>query len=142
MSRRIRMKKLSARKGISLTEVVVALAVISIISAAALSLVISSANIEADVVRTMNVSAAADDVLDCFRYADNNEEFEATIQKLDGYQTTGDGQYVLNKPNYVIVIKINGNNLSFEAVKCKDGEKGESIYSYEYTKGISYELNE
>ena len=58
------MKKLSARKGISLTEVVVALAVISIISAAALSLVISSANIEADVVRTMNVSAAADDVLD------------------------------------------------------------------------------
>ena len=73
--RRIRMTKVSARKGMSLVEVVVALAVIAIISSAAFSLVLSSANLEADAVRTTAVSAAADDVLDCFRYADDNGEF-------------------------------------------------------------------
>lgn len=119
----------------SLVEVVVALAVIAIISSAAFSLVLSSANLEADAVRTTAVSAAADDVLDCFRYADDNSEFEAAIRKLDEYQTTGEGQYVLNKPNYTVYVNVEGDELSFNAYKTRDGEMGELIYSYQYKKG-------
>ena len=119
----------------SLVEVVVALAVIAIISSAAFSLVLSSANLEADAVRTTAVSAAADDVLDCFRYADNNGEFFEAISKLDEYQNTGDGQYVLNKPNYTVYVNVEDNKLSFNAYKTRDGETGELIYSYEYKKG-------
>ena len=133
--RRIRMTKVSARKGVSLVEVVVALAVIAIISSAAFSLVLSSANLEADAVRTTAVSAAADDVLDCFRYADNNEEFFEAISKLDEYRNMGDGQYVLNKPNYTVYVNVEGDELSFNAYKTRDGETGELIYSYEYKKG-------
>jgi prepilin-type N-terminal cleavage/methylation domain-containing protein len=124
-----------ARKGFSLVEVIVALAVIAIISTAAFSLVLSSAKLEADAVRTTAVSAAAEDVLDCFRYADSNEEFFAAICKLDEYQTTDDGQYVLNKPNYTVYVNVDGDELSFNAYKTRDGETGELIYSYQYKKG-------
>lgn len=131
----MRRKMISARKGFSLVEVIVALAVIAIISTAAFSLVLSSAKLEADAVRTTAVSAAADDVLDCFRYADSNEEFFAAICKLDEYQTTDDGQYVLNKPNYTVYVNVEGDELSFNAYKTRDGEIGELIYSYQYKKG-------
>lgn len=130
-----RTKRIFARKGFSLVEVIVALAVIAIISTAAFSLVLSSAKLEADAVRTTAVSAAADDVLDCFRYADSNEEFFAAICKLDEYQTTDDGQYVLNKPNYTVYVNVEGDELSFNAYKTRDGETGELIYSYQYKKG-------
>ena len=130
-----RTKRIFARKGFSLVEVIVALAVIAIISTAAFSLVLSSAKLEADAVRTTAVSAAADDVLDCFRYADSNEEFFAAICKLDEYQTTYDGQYVLNKPNYTVYVNVEGDELSFNAYKTRDGETGELIYSYRYKKG-------
>lgn len=130
-----RTKRIFARKGFSLVEVIVALAVIAIISTAAFSLVLSSAKLEADAVRTTAVSAAADDVLDCFRYADSNEEFFAAICKLDEYQTTDDGQYVLNKPNYTVYVNVEGDELSFNAYKTRDGEIGELIYSYQYKKG-------
>ena len=128
-------KRIFARKGFSLVEVIVALAVIAIISTAAFSLVLSSAKLEADAVRTTAVSAAADDVLDCFRYADSNEEFFAAICKLDEYQTTDDGQYVLNKPSYTVYVNVEGDELSFNAYKTRDGETGELIYSYQYKKG-------
>jgi prepilin-type N-terminal cleavage/methylation domain-containing protein len=130
-----RTKRIFARKGFSLVEVIVALAVIAIISTAAFSLVLSSAKLEADAVRTTAVSAAADDVLDCFRYADSNEEFFAAICKLDEYQTTDDGQYVLNKPNYTVYVNVEGDEFSFNAYKTRDGETGELIYSYQYKKG-------
>lgn len=130
-----RTKRIFARKGFSLVEVIVALAVIAIISTAAFSLVLSSAKLEADAVRTTAVSAAADDVLDCFRYADSNDEFFAAICKLDEYQTTGDGQYVLNKPSYTVYVNVEGDELSFNAYKTRDGETGELIYSYQYKKG-------
>lgn len=130
-----RTKRIFARKGFSLVEVIVALAVIAIISTAAFSLVLSSAKLEADAVRTTAVSAAADDVLDCFRYADSNEEFFAAICKLDEYQTTDYGQYVLNKPNYTVYVNVEGDELSFNAYKTRDGETGELIYSYQYKKG-------
>ena len=130
-----RTKRIFARKGFSLVEVIVALAVIAIISTAAFSLVLSSAKLEADAVRTTAVSAAADDVLDCFRYADSNEEFFAAISKLDEYQTTDDGQYVLNKPSYTVYVNVEGDELSFNAYKTRDGETGELIYSYQYKKG-------
>ena len=130
-----RTKRIFARKGFSLVEVIVALAVIAIISTAAFSLVLSSAKLEADAVRTTAVSAAADDVLDCFRYADSNEEFFAAICKLDEYQTTDDGQYVLNKPSYTVYVNVEGDALSFNAYKTRDGETGELIYSYQYKKG-------
>jgi prepilin-type N-terminal cleavage/methylation domain-containing protein len=130
-----RTKRIFARKGFSLVEVIVALAVIAIISTAAFSLVLSSAKLEADAVRTTAVSAAADDVLDCFRYADSNEEFFAAICKLDEYQTTDDGQYVLNKPSYTVYVNVEGDELSFNAYKTRDGETGELIYSYQYKKG-------
>lgn len=130
-----RTKRIFARKGFSLVEVIVALAVIAIISTAAFSLVLSSAKLEADAVRTTAVSAAADDVLDCFRYADSNEEFFAAICKLDEYQTTDDGQYVLNKPSYTVYVNVEGDELSFNAYKTRDGETGALIYSYQYKKG-------
>lgn len=130
-----RTKRIFARNGFSLVEVIVALAVIAIISTAAFSLVLSSAKLEADAVRTTAVSAAADDVLDCFRYADSNEEFFAAICKLDEYQTTDDGQYVLNKPSYTVYVNVEGDELSFNAYKTRDGETGELIYSYQYKKG-------
>lgn len=130
-----RIKATSSRKGISLVEVVVALAIIAIISTAAFSLMVLSANIEADAVRTTSISAAADDVLDCFRYAEDETEFYATLCKLDAYERSEAWKYVLNKPTYTLYINVEDGKLSFTAYETEDGETGDLIYSYEYKKG-------
>ena len=130
-----RIGMISSRRGISLVEVIVALAVITIISAAAFSLMIYSSRAEADAVRTTSISAAADDVLECFRYAENDAEFFEAIAKLDEYDRVEEGRYVLNKPTYTLYLNIDNDKLSFSAHKAENGEIGDLIYSYEYTKG-------
>ena len=82
--RRINDNKNRSRRGISLVEVVVALTVIAIISSAALSLVISSASVDANSLRSTQVMMAAENVLECYRCAESKEEFAALLDIRGG----------------------------------------------------------
>jgi prepilin-type N-terminal cleavage/methylation domain-containing protein len=123
--------RLSSRKGVSLVEVVVALAVISIISFAAFSLILSSIDLENNMMRDVEISAAADDALDCFIFANSGEKFSEVIKYL-GYVNAGT-KYRLDKGNYVIEVTYSETQMDFKA---KD-ENDNIIFKFEkpYTKG-------
>lgn len=128
--RRINDNKNRSRRGISLVEVVVALTVITIISAAALSLVISSARVDANSLRSTQVMMAAENVLECYRFAESEEEFAALLEKTGDYKKVDDA-YVLTEKAYGITVHYTDTKLTFSAT---DGD-GEEIYSYEFDKG-------
>lgn len=130
MSRRINVKRNRSRRGISLVEVIVALAVITIISTAALSLVISSARVDANSLRSTQVMMAAENALECYRFAESKEEFAALLEKTGDYKGS-DGVFVLTEKSYVITVHYTNTKLTFSAT---DGD-GEEIYSYEFDKG-------
>ena len=119
-----------SRRGISLVEVIVALAVITIISTAALSLVISSARVDANSLRSTQVMMAAENALECYRFAESKEEFAALLEKTGDYKGS-DGVFVLTEKSYVITVHYTNTKLTFSAT---DGD-GEEIYSYEFDKG-------
>ena len=127
---RINAMRNRSRRGISLVEVVVALAVITIISAAALSLVISSARVDANSLRSTQVMIAAENSLECYRFAGSDEEFAALLEKTGDYKKV-DGAYVMTEKAYVITVNYTNTRLTFRAT---DGD-GEEIYSYEFDKG-------
>ena len=128
--RRINDNKNRSRRGISLVEVVVALTVIAIISSAALSLVISSASVDANSLRSTQVMMAAENVLECYRFAESKEEFAALLEKTGDYKGS-DGVFVLTEKSDVITVHYTNTKLNFSAT---DGD-GEEIYSYEFDKG-------
>ena len=130
MSRRINVKRNRSRRGISLVEVVVALTVIAIISSAALSLVISSARVDANSLRSTQVMMAAENALECYRFAESKEEFAALLEKTGDYKGS-DGVFVLTEKSYTITVSYSAEKLIFSAA---DGD-GEEIYSYEFDKG-------
>ena len=130
MSRRINVKRNRSRRGISLVEVIVALAVITIISTAALSLVISSARVDANSLRSTRVMIAAENALECYRFSDSEDEFVALLRKTGDYKKVDDA-YVLTEKAYVITVNYTDTKLTFSAT---DGD-GEEIYSYEFDKG-------
>lgn len=128
--RRSSTKSARSRRGISLVEVVVALAVITIISAAALSLVISSARVDANSLRSTQITIAAENSLECYRFAESEEEFAELLEKTGDYKKVDDA-YVLTEKAYVITVNYTDTKLTFSAT---DGD-GEEIYSYEFDKG-------
>ena len=128
--RRSSTKSAHSRRGISLVEVVVALAVITVISAAALSLVISSARVDANSLRSTQVTIAAENSLECYRFAESEEEFAALLEKTGDYKKVDDA-YVLTEKAYVITVNYTDKRLTFSATD----SDGKEIYKYEFNKG-------
>lgn len=131
--------RLRSRKGLSLVEVMVALAVIAIISAAALSLVVSSSRLDAKSVKTAKVMMAAENALECFRYADDTGEFKDLLNETDAVYTSQDGKLVTNANGYVIHITVDETYKELTFVAYETDEKGQKtediIYDYKFTKG-------
>lgn len=128
--RRSSTKSARSRRGISLVEVIVALAVITIISTAALSLVISSARVDANSLRSTRVMIAAENALECYRFSDSEDEFVALLRKTGDY-IEADGSYVLTESSYAITVKYEDDSLRFTAID----SDGKEIYNYEFYKG-------
>jgi prepilin-type N-terminal cleavage/methylation domain-containing protein len=128
--RRSSTKSARSRRGISLVEVIVALAVIAIISTAALSLVISSARVDANSLRSTQVMMAAENALECYRFAENEEEFAALLGHTGDY-IEADDSYVLTESSYAITVKYEDDSLRFTAID----SDGKVIYDYEFNKG-------
>ena len=123
------------RRGFSLVEVVIALTVITIISSAALSLVLSSAKSDDKALRTTQVMIAADNALECFEFADTEEEFATLIKKTGDYSLGEDGKYVCDENSYVVTVSVDYSTMtmSFAAVDVD----GKEIYSYVFSKEVT-----
>ena len=100
-------KKARMRRGFSVAEVIVALAVVVIVSAAATSLIVSHAKLEATTVEMVTAANIAENAIECYRYAGKNtgegaptftELFESTFVGEDSFTMTGN----------VATVKVNG----------------------------------
>ncbi|MBR4016732.1 MAG: prepilin-type N-terminal cleavage/methylation domain-containing protein [Oscillospiraceae bacterium] len=120
----------STRRGISIVEVTIALVIISILSIAALSMIKISVNVEKKAMITMEVSNAAENAVECFRYAETTEEFFECLQMTGAYKEE-DGAFTFSGETYTVTFHPEGNQLTCTAVN----EDGEEIYAFTFRKG-------
>lgn len=127
-----RLSPLRPRRGITITEVTIALVIISIISAAALSVVMYSVNVEKQAFSVINAKTAAENTLACFRYAETQEEFAQALEKTGAYEQQPDGSWVLSDNGCTVTVKADFTQRYFEysAVNAD----GEQIYAFRYPR--------
>lgn len=76
------LKKLCDRKGITMTEVVVAMTVVIIITGAAISVVTASVQFDAKYQKETYALNACESAVNCVRFADTPEELADLLNKL------------------------------------------------------------
>ncbi|MBR2938101.1 MAG: type II secretion system protein [Oscillospiraceae bacterium] len=124
-------QNIASRKGVSIVEVVVALVIITIISASALSMMMMSVKVERSALTAMEVENAAEDAVDCFRFAKNdNAAFLECLQKT-GEFVEEDGCFVMRGPAYTVTITSGTNQFEYSAVSTS----GEEICAFTYKRG-------
>lgn len=103
------MKKLSIllrdRRGISMTEVVVAMAVVVIVTGAAISLLIASIRFDAKYRAQTEALNACESAVSCVRFADDAEDLGKYLKKL-GFKDSDDG-YVLQDGKVTVTVTEN-----------------------------------
>lgn len=138
--------RLRSRRGFSIMEVVITLAIIMIVSMAALTISVSSTRVEANNLRATTIIRQYESTVDCFRFAKSQSEFLTALQLLDGEFAPAEAEagtpattvvYVLEKQSYRLEITadFNANSLEFYAAK----PDGEEIYRLNYEK--SYQVS-
>ena len=127
--------KRNRKRGFTVVELVVALAVILIVSATAIGLINTQNTIYLRTMQTTEATNMAENAIECFRFVGNNDgDFEVLFEKT-GYDLqpeTVDGAtvYTVESNGMEVTITINGSTLDFLAV---DGEKEILRKSYTYT---------
>ena len=121
------------RKGMSMVEVVIALVIISVISASALSMIMMSVNVEADAVRSVEVAESVDNAIDCFRFAETTDEFLEALKMTAPYEQDPENPdcFILKAGGFTATILVSGDQFEYTAVNVDS----EVIYSFTYTKG-------
>ena len=141
MKKRIFERKMNARRGFSLAEVVVAIAIIVIVSSASMTLIGVQARTEAKSVATVEATNIAENAIECFRYAKNtgtpfSEVFDDFIDHGEhgehGYLTKNENneKFTVTKSGATVEIQIVENTINITA---KWGS-GEEILNTSYTK--------
>lgn len=126
----------NSKRGISIAEVMVALAVITIVTAATVTLMITSANAENKAADAVHIVNTAENVVACFRFAENDEEFFEAVKLLDpNFKNARKNEYILEKSCYTVTLNVDYSTgmLNFLATD----ENGNSVYSFFYGGGIN-----
>lgn len=126
--------KRNRKRGFTVVELVVALAVILIVSATAIGLVNTQNTIYLRTMQTTEATNMAENAIECFRFAGNNDEsfedlFEKTGYDLQPETVDGATVYTVESNGMEVTITINGSTLDFLAV---DGDK--EILRKSYTR--------
>ena len=107
-------KTVKSRRGISMVEVVVALTVIVIVSAAALSLITAHTHLEARTAQTIEATNIAENAVECFRFDSTEEDFKnaflqtgVSYDETEGIYTSGSltAEIVIDGSEITVVVK-------------------------------------
>ncbi len=123
-------QNIASRKGVSIVEAVIALVIISIISASALSMMMMSVKVERNALTAMEVENSAEDAVDCFRFAKDDAAFLECLQ-MTGDFVEEDGNFIMRSPAYTVTIRPGTNQFEYSAV----GLNGEEICVFTYKRG-------
>ena len=105
------MDKLKSKKGYSLVEVVIALSVIIVVSATALTVILYSITLRHAEINKSEAQNFAENVLECFNAADDTEEFERLVTFSEGVELKpipewGAYTYTSIEKNFVVGITV------------------------------------
>ena len=135
------MNQTTRNRGFSIMETVIALVVIVLVTAAALSITLSAISAR---VKMSNYSEAQDfahNVLECFKAADDNEDFEKYVAEVAGYtdmlEIVPDEQYSFENNKFIAQITANCATGEFDiTINDKNGKEIISVDDYrKHTKG-------
>ena len=132
------MNKNKRNSGFSIMETVVALAIIVLVTVAALSVVMAAISARVKVNNYSEAQDFAHNALECFKVADDNAEFENNLD-FAGYERENLSEANSNEYTYVAENKfsadITANVTTGEFEITVEDNKGEEIISFSYTKG-------
>ncbi len=124
------------RRGFTVVELVVAMAIIVIVSATAIGLINTQNTVHLRTTQTIEATNMAENAIECFRWAETEAKFVESYAKtgvtLSGNTSEGITVYTFEKSNMNVTIEINGNKLTFVATDIKDSNK--VILEQSYTK--------
>ncbi len=145
------MKNIRSRRGVTIMEVVIALAIITIISAVSLSMIVISHDVERKAESAITAKNAAENAIECFRFADGNKTtfWECLKKTADTYEFgrisfDEDGKFevtetletaskarLISNGCTIMITCAKGKTFEFSAINAK----GEEIYSFTYPEG-------
>ena len=132
MKKRIFERKTNARRGFSLAEVVVAIAIIVIVSSASMTLIGVQARTEAKSVATVEATNIAENAIECFRYAQNTGTDFSEVFDLYGYLTVKENngtKVTVTKSGATVIIEITGDTMTVNATFAGDAIFEEITYT-------------
>ena len=99
-------KRIARRRGISMVEVVVALAVIMIVSAAATTLILRVSEVEGEVAHTMERNEQVENIIECYRWAKGDAAlFTGALEEIDyDPYDSGSLRFYLTETDWVDVV--------------------------------------
>ena len=133
-------RRKNAKKGFSIMEVVIAIAVVSIITVSSITLLSKSVEIESKNIRDMEIAVHVENAVECYRYADNVYNFWLAIRNTDinTWQRIGAHQnkLMLTKETYTIIIEFPSvEDYSSMTIKAKkSADSSEDLYSYTFAR--------
>ncbi len=105
------------RRGFTLLEAVAAIAVVVIVSAAALTLALSSVRAEERALRLDEVSILAENAVECYRAAKDFDEFATLIEDTENGDFESDGSTVtLRRRGYTVTMDISDSGIVIKGI--------------------------
>lgn len=142
------MSKRNRKNGFSLAEAVIALAVITLVTVAALSMSFSAVLARMNIVNRSYAQGFAADILECFKAATTEEEFialvefstDAGLSDGDEYDNIGNYSYTSDEHQFTAKIDIyndatNNNRRTLTVTVTENDDDSAEIITLNYAKG-------
>lgn len=136
------MSRINRKGGFSMAEAIIALSIIVVVSITALTLVMSSFSVRTTLITRTQGMSFADNVWECFKAADDQDEFKSLVEYATGLTPTEDTKYIYNGNGFTAVITANYDDARpYFDITVTESKDGDEIISFSYVKGAKYEAN-
>ena len=128
------MKKRRNNHGFTVVELVIAMAVVVLVSATAITLVLSSRKAEERALRNADAVRLAENIFECFKATNGEEAFLAAVAFAEGGKPEGEnGSYTITSARYGYTAEITSDDMQLEVVVLAE-DKSE-LLSFSFKKG-------
>ena len=121
------------KRGISLVEVIVSIFIITLISASATTIILTSAKNEQVSLIDTQIALATETTIECFRFAEDIDEFYSVLYLADNDFSKQDSTITLNKEGFSLDIM--ADFTAKQIVITALDAKGQELTSVSYKKG-------
>lgn len=129
------MKKRTNKRGFTVAEIVIAMAVVVLVTATALTTVLTTRNAERNVLQNADALRFAENAWECFKASENEQDFRTAITFAEGVTLTPEGEagnytFLSSEYGYTASLTLSGDTLSVRIVA-----EEKELLSFTYTKG-------